>query len=213
MSQIELLRALSAAREGRPGAMDAYLMAAGAWIRERARFWQAGMLVRQGVLDDVVQTALFDIWRHTPTCRAHTEAELRAWLWSVTRYVAIDAHRVNRAAGVPTISMDRVPELLLAETGADDLGASSDAVPLIAHVLGILDRHGGAPMQELMWRRVVREESWEEVGTALGISWTAARRRYQRATAAVRASLLAAAHADPALTSASHRLLRRLLRE
>ncbi len=190
----ELFDRFNGARRDAPGALDGFLRHSAQILEAWCLQWHASMLVRAGLVDDVVQDALFQVWRHFRRCRASSAFELRAWLYAIGRHAAIDALRANhpeRRAAIRIISLDATAEPIAGYT-MDDGGSSSSASMLVAEVLAMLDRTSDASVRELLWRRLVVNESWLDIGAALGISWTAARRRYQRAIQRARAYVLAA---------------------
>jgi len=199
------------ARRGAPGALDAFLRECAEVLEAWCMHWQASMLVRLGLAEDVVQDALFQVWRHFRTCRAVSAFELLAWLHAIGRHAAIDALRANhpeRRAAIRIISLDDSAESIAGYV-LEANGSSSSASVLAADVLAMLDRTSDATVRELLWRRLVINESWFDIGVALGVSWTAARRRYQRAIQRARAYVMAAsANGAPRVAQAVCRRLR-----
>jgi RNA polymerase sigma factor (sigma-70 family) len=177
--RVDLFELLRAAHAGDRSAHDALLLDLQLPIRRflRARFrfdvdpamW----------LEDVEQETLLHVHCHLRDCRATSAGELIAWVLMVARHAALDVLR--RSAAVHDIRSLDVLEELVDHGGADDSDASLDARRLVdaQRLLSELD-------QELLWRRLVSQESWVEVGASLGLSWTAARRRFQRAQSFLR---------------------------
>jgi RNA polymerase sigma factor (sigma-70 family) len=198
MTSSTLFTRFQEARHGVPGALEAFLTQTAEVLENWCRNWQASLLVRMHLVEDVVQEALFHVWQHVRTCRAATTPELVAWLQAIGRHAAIDTLRLNHPehrASIRIVSLD----LRIESVGgliADDEEVDPTASVLAAEVLAMLDRTSDARLRELLWLRLVGNESWSAIGMALGISWTAARRRYQRAMRRARAYLTAIASGD-----------------
>ncbi|MBI3504663.1 MAG: sigma-70 family RNA polymerase sigma factor [Proteobacteria bacterium] len=194
MTSSDLFDRFDGARRTVPGALDAFLRQSAGLLEAWCRRWQAALLVRTHLVEDVVQDALFHVWQHFRTCRADSTPELVAWLHAIARHAAVDSLRLNHPehrVQIRVVSLD----VILSNRGAwgdEEDSADERSSALVADVLAMLDRTSDPAIRELLWRRLVGEESWEEIGSALGISWTAARRRFQRAMRRARVYLTAA---------------------
>ena len=142
---------------------------------------------------DVAQDTLVRLARSAVTCRGRSDGEIIAWALQVARRVLITychAHATEllarrftddlRAAGVAVCfeeSVGRVPpqdpgfELLLRMT----VNAYSKASPSTA---------------ELFWLRLVGGAEWAEIARELVTTESAAKRRFQRAQATIRRTLV-----------------------
>jgi RNA polymerase sigma factor (sigma-70 family) len=166
---------LRAARRGDRAAHDALLVALRLPIRRflRGRF-RVGADPEMA-LEDIEQEALLHVHCHLGDCRATSDGSLLSWVLMVARRAALDVIREPlESSGV------RSPGLLASLADEESLQERED-VPIRVRLLVDAQRWLSARDQELLWRRLVSNESWAEVGASLGLSWTAARRRFQRA--------------------------------
>lgn len=131
--------------------------------------------------DDIEQETLLRVHLHFHACRATSVAGVVAWVLVIARSAALDALRDElprmRELGGSAIEQIADPD---AETDAHE--PSEVAVQLVQAQSLLSPRDA-----ELLWHRIVANRSWSEVGSELGISWTAARRRFQRAQQFLRA--------------------------
>jgi len=192
ISLVLLLRTWTANASGTP-AVDAHAMvvAAEAIIHRTLHHWAGGVVLRRGLLEDVAQEALLRVWINRRRCRAETDAGIAAWIATIAKCTAIDVLRPDWR--VPTISIDVERAWF---PFADTVGDPAGDVPRGAALLAELSWTLGETDAEILWHRLVSNQEWAEIGQSLGISWTAARRRYQRAITRLRAL----ATADPCLT-------------
>jgi RNA polymerase sigma factor (sigma-70 family) len=179
-NRVDLFELLQAAHVGNRSAHDALLLdlrlPIRRFLRSRFRFDVDPAMW----LEDVEQQTLLHVHCHLGDCRATSDGELVAWALMVARHAAHDVLR-RSAASHNGRSLD-VLEDLVDQGGPDDSAdASLDARRVVdaQRFLSELD-------QELLWRRLVSQESWVEVGASLGLSWTAARGRFQRAQSFLR---------------------------
>jgi len=187
VSLVLLLRSWNASAPPSPAADGrAMVEAAEAIIRRTLHHWAGGVVLRRGLLDDVAQEALLRIWINRRRCRAETEAGIAAWIATIARCTAVDVLRPDWQ--MPTISIDFERSWC---PSTDDLGQTPRGAALVAELSWTL----GETDAEILWYRLVSNQEWSEIGQVLGISWTAARRRYQRAIARLRV----VATADPRL--------------
>ena len=148
------------------------------------RFLAARFRVRRepdAWLEDVTQDALLRVHIHFDACRAETTGAFLAWVMVIARTAALDALRVN--------NQDRA---MLSSTDSEGIivdAADEESAPPSSLAVRVVLAQAALPERdvELLWYRVIGNHSWHEVGDALGISWTAARRRFQRAQRLLRA--------------------------
>ena len=202
------------ARLGTPGAIDAFLLRSSRVVDRWCRQWQASLLERRRLVDDVVQESLFHVWRHFRTCRAGSDGELHAWIRRVAQNSAVDLLRrtyPEHRALVQIVRFESDTDHDLATAVADHEESSGDYhLQLVAEVCALLDRQTGPDVRHLLWLRLVGGHSWLEIGQELGVSWTAARRRYQRAIDRARTVLTCIIVRDAHASPAAAKLLRRL---
>jgi RNA polymerase sigma factor (sigma-70 family) len=178
--RVGLFELLRAAHAGDRSAHDALLLdlrlPIRRFLRSRFRFDVDPAMW----LEDVEQETLLHVHCHLADCRATSDGELVAWVLMVARRAALDILR--RPAEFNSMRLHAVLEGLAdPDAGDEDSEPSLDVRRLVEaqQFLPELD-------QELLWRRLVSQESWVEVGASLGLSWTAARRRFQRAQSFLR---------------------------
>ncbi len=131
--------------------------------------------------EDVEQDALLHLHCHLQDCKADSEGALFAWALMVARRAALDA--VRTAFEQLSVRSPTILERLADDTPLGDEGEAPSAARRVVDAQRFLSMRD----QELLWRRLVRHETWVEVGASLGLSWTAARRRFQRAQSVLRA--------------------------
>jgi DNA-directed RNA polymerase specialized sigma24 family protein len=178
-SFLALLRA-SAAIDAQASAIAqrALIVTAEVIVRRTLRRWVDGVLLRRGLMDDVVQEALLRLWINRSRCRAQSDAEAVGWVTAIARCTAADVLRPEWR--LPTISVEIENALHTpASTEDDDMGLAGR----VAWLSWTLREQDSA----ILWHRLVLNQAWCDVGASLGISWTAARRRYQRAIVRLRA--------------------------
>ena len=178
-SFLALLRASAATDAGESTfAQRALVVAAELIVRRTLRRWVDGVLLRRGLMDDVVQEALLRLWINRAKCRARSDAEAVGWVMAIARCTAADLLRPEWR--MPTISVE-IENALRSSAGADD--DDTGLAGRIAWLSWTLREQDSA----ILWHRLVLGQEWCDVGASLGISWTAARRRYQRAIIRLRA--------------------------
>jgi DNA-directed RNA polymerase specialized sigma24 family protein len=131
--------------------------------------------------EDVVQEALVDIVRAHGDCRASSEREVVAWVRSIGRRQV--AELFVKEAGRRGSSLDAVGDVAAVEACAPSprIARALESVRAVVCTLG-REHH------RLLWSRVVASHTWQEVGEELGIPPTAAKRRWQRVLARLRAT-------------------------
>lgn len=206
-SRGRLVMCLRRAQHGDSIAPEMFLRWAAPIQRRFLSRWLGGLLERQGILDDATQDAQLQVWTRYRSCAADTDAMVVAWLLAIARTSAVDALRRWKPEHRARISLCALSEYGTEAASPDDESVPFDLGPLFGH----LTRHFGDEGLELLWRRLVRGESWEEVGCALGITWTAARRRFQRIISASRRYLMSYWTIDRGLDPSARRWLARML--
>jgi RNA polymerase sigma factor (sigma-70 family) len=182
-----VLTQLLESRSGSPVAERRFLESAAQIVRRTLGGWHGGLLSQHGLLDDVVQDTLLRAWVHRTQCRATSDAGVAEWLRAIARLSAIDALRAERSQQRIYIDVDTMG-------GAEPTSEPS----ALAVELATLSWTLGSDASEVLWLRLVSGREWAEIGAELGITWTAARRRYQRAIARLRALVISRVQLDPA---------------
>ncbi len=171
----DALALLRATRAGDAQAYETLLLTLRLPMRRylRARFRFA--IAPEMCYEDIEQDALLHVHVHLPDCRAETEGALIGWALAIARRAALDVLRE------PFETRSLHSSVVMERLADDAAGPDAEETPVSARRLVEAQQWLPAVDQELLWRRLVRRESWVEVGAALGLSWTAARRRFQRA--------------------------------
>jgi RNA polymerase sigma-70 factor (ECF subfamily) len=113
----------------------------------------------RGRAEDVVQETLLRAWQH-PEAADPERGEIRPWLFTVARHLAVDAHRA-RGARPPEVD-DRA--LASAATAADDIDAALDRLVLADALSSLSDQHR-AVIVEMFFR----DRGVADAAAALGI--------------------------------------------
>ena len=99
----------------------------------------------RGRAEDVVQETLLRAWQH-PEAADPTRGEIRPWLFTVARHLAVDAHRA-RGARPPEVD-DRA---LASVAASDDIDAALDRI-LVSDALAALSPQHRAVLVEMFFR-------------------------------------------------------------
>lgn len=145
------------------------------------------------IAGDLRQEVLLRAASAVGRCHFENDRRLLAWVLSITRNVLVDYIRGERARHplVPGEALERMAERAsLAEwqSGRRE-GAHGE---LLDRVAALAMAGLPAPTVELLRLRVQLGRTWPEVAEAMGTTASAAKRRYQRAQATLRARFLAA---------------------
>ena len=186
------------AAAGDGAALDGLLRA----VQDRVERYLAGRLAARpdghDLAGDLRQEVLIRAAGAVGRCRFESDARLVAWVLTIARRVLVDHVRAERARR--EVLPDRALELMAEEAslarwrgGAHELGPGELLETLAARALGALPER----TRELLRLRVQLGWTWKEVGRALGTTEAGAKRRYQRAQAALRTRFLALLDALP----------------
>lgn len=147
--------------------------------------------------DDVVQEALLrmsgNLWR----CRATVDAEVVSWAVRITYRVLVDNHRKRAREMIRRLSPE-LETLLYASTEStwqpcERSRPESVLDRLVRSTISSLP----PDLQRLLELRVFQGAKWEEIGEELGTTASGAKRRFQRAQAALQRELLERAEKLP----------------
>jgi RNA polymerase sigma-70 factor (ECF subfamily) len=140
---------------------------------------------------DLRQEVLIRVVASLGRCTFASDGRLLAWVLTITRNVLLDHLRAARGRG----------EVRNPPAWACSVAAACDDEPVPPHPLEgfVAETLAGLPeaTAELLRLRLIGGRSWKEVGGALGIAESAAKRRFQRAQAALRRQILARVDALP----------------
>jgi DNA-directed RNA polymerase specialized sigma24 family protein len=129
--------------------------------------------------EDVVQEGLIDVLRSHGRCRATTELEVIGWIGAIARRQLIALFRQET----------RQSHLALA-AASQNFDEDAACSPSLNQALSDFERLQLTAAQHLLlWERLVYRSTWYEVGHALGVKPSAAKRRYQRLIVYLRTAL------------------------
>lgn len=153
------------------------------FVRQRARHTRHD----DSFVDDVVQDALGLVAIRVHQCRATTNRETMGWMLSVARTAMADALRREgpRTVSLEGARFDSVGSLSLDES-IGRRPAGSPGLEILLRVVVEVSSELSTADATLLWLRLIAEEKWAAIGAALGISATAARRRFQRTQQSMR---------------------------
>jgi len=142
---------------------------------------------------DLCQDALIRTAAGLERCTFASDGRLLAWVLTIARNVLLD--HLRQARGRAEVRGD--PRWVL--SAATEPPPGDDAAPPRALETFAAEALADLPegTAELLRLRLVAGRSWKEVGDALGIAQSAAKRRFQRAQAALRRRILARVEALP----------------
>lgn len=166
-------------------------------------------------VDDVVQDTLALVATRGQQCRATTDREAMAWMLCVAQTALADTLRRD---GPPQESVDDARfDVDMTVSFDESIGRRPVASPGLEILLRVAVEVSGelsAADATLLWMRLVAEEDWAAVGASLGISATAARRRFQRMQQGMRRRIRAALQSlPPDAQRIAHQWLRKHLNE
>lgn len=177
MGDEQLLVHLQRSLEDSANAGRDFALAAERICRSTLQRFAGGLAARRGLLDDAVQEALMRVWAKRRTCRGHSAGEVAGWIAAIARCTAID---LLRSDGPERCELGGIT--FLSEPEHEDSTVQWDAARNLTELAWSL----GHDANEVLWLRLVCGDSWQSIGSELGVSWTAARRRYQRAVTRLR---------------------------
>lgn len=182
---VALARKATSATEGADIALDALLVRLYHPLRSFVERRLSGMPDIDDLAHDAAQDALLSIARELPTCRATTDRQLLTWALTTTQRKAIDLLRSpdalaqrRRSAIDPAALPVHAPEPSAEGHDEEALDRSELVLwELTRRLLGAVS----PAARPVLWARGAEGATWTEVGEALGIPPTAAKRRFQRA--------------------------------
>jgi DNA-directed RNA polymerase specialized sigma24 family protein len=189
---------LARARSSESRALDELLVNLHAvvvrWLRRRSSGHGA---VLTSWHDDIAAEALARAAVRLDTCRATDDGALISWVLALTRRVVVDYtrarwYRVEWATDCATLELVNVFDTAAGPGTSLDEGFDREATEstLIDALMAAYDALPDTSA-ELLWRRLVASESWEEIGTALATTPGGARRRFDRVRGHLRRNVLA----------------------
>lgn len=138
-------------------------------------------------VDDVVQDALARIAMSAHRCKATSDASAMAWVFAVARSAWSDT---LRREGPARLALDDPGVHGAALHSFDESwGHRQEVTPALEILLQTaVDVSLALPTETgtLLWMRLIANEDWSHIGSSLGLSATAARRRFQRAQRTMR---------------------------
>ena len=139
----------------------------------------------EATAEDLLQEVFLRIHTHAGTL--HAEEKLESWIYQIARHRVIDYYRKQK----PLVPLEEVdPEALLEEMLEED--ASRELAPSVAAFVQALPE----PYREALILTEYQGLSQRELATRLGISFSGAKSRVQRAREKLKQLLLACCHFD-----------------
>lgn len=140
---------------------------------------------------DLAQDTLIRAARGLGTFRGTTDGEVVAWCIVIARNAGMDRLRAERDERTAENVRDEIDPWAVGQWGRYAEGEdASVGLRVLVRLLG--EVHGEEPeeSQELLWRRLVQHDTWQQAGQALGVTEAGAKRRYQRAQERLRIAVL-----------------------
>lgn len=154
------------------------------------RLWRQG----DEIASEIAQDTLLRVAQGLHCFRGSSNAQLITWARAIAANLAKDAARQTRDEWEAVVFGMELEELEAADPeagfGNGDNPAVSQGKRLMLRLLGEALQGGNEEAQVLLWHRLVQGDSWSETGAAVGVTHTAAKRRYQRLQDRLRATLL-----------------------
>jgi DNA-directed RNA polymerase specialized sigma24 family protein len=188
---LSFLRHLERARrdheEGDDSALDALLRRVTGKVRGRLATRLRGVPDLDDAIDEIVQDALWKLVTGMAGCRARSDAQAWAWLWTLVEHARVDYLRRERHRR-QTVPIDGIVGRRLwarADDDGDGDGVSPGDRVLLECLMRACDElpPGSAA---LVWGRVILSMSDADLGRELGTAASAAKRRWQRLQARLR---------------------------
>lgn len=150
------------------------------------------------VAEELTQQTLLRVASSIGTCRAQSAAQFRSWVTTIARRLAMDRHR-RREGELEQRAWEEVGELerrLVRNTfprAPDErtINRSSDVLDrVLGRILMEAQKELSPGTRRVVKRRLLLEETWAQVGEAVGTSEGGAKRRWQRAIPRLRREVL-----------------------
>jgi len=151
-----------------------------------------------GIVEDLVQESMLRVAQQMDRCNAHADGQVVVWALTVARRVALEHFRNWRSGiALAAASIQLRPEFL--PTPQEEANEHADLTgetekPSVAVLLSrfAVEAQNELPeaTMDVIWARLMEEASWREIGSRLGLTETAVKKRYQRAQDDVRRTVL-----------------------
>lgn len=151
---------------------------------------------------DVAQETLFHVARYHRTCTAVVEGQLMMWVLVTARRVMIDMLRSPGSGLAVRALCVELRRDNVSESFESSIGKRPEAAAAHELALGIaIEAYGYLPQTtaELLWDRLVGGAEWNSIATQYGTTYSAAKRRFQRAQGALRREVLRRIRLAPSL--------------
>ncbi|WP_010270927.1 RNA polymerase sigma factor [Paenibacillus senegalensis] len=140
------------------------------YYQELYRFIRA-RCVQPDMVDDIIQTTFLEALKNMEQYRG--EASLKTWLFGIAKH---QLYRHYRKAGKPLQNIDDVTKAQAEEAShRDDVENKMLAEDLLAQINKL-----SPPLNEIMWLRLVRDLSFDEIAKRVGKSANYCRVNYYR---------------------------------
>jgi len=182
---VSLARAASA---GDPSALESLIVR----VRGRIQNFIWRKVGDEEIAADLSQDTLLQITRGLAQSTARSDSRFFSWCQMIATRVVIDWYRSRNADPLGN-SLRSADDDVLAKQGdgGDDEEQHSPAERLLLACLRSAMEDIGDDAHHLLYLRFHSEAQWDEIGSHLGISASAAKRRFQRAQLRLRSAVLA----------------------
>lgn len=154
--------------------------------------------------EELTQVVLTRVAESIEDCRAGTDVELRAWVRTIARRVAIDWYRRRRSEldrrrweELEAVPGELLRVAVVEAARAPDGESSSEVDRALGRLLMAAQSELSEGTQEVLRRRLLFGDTWAEAGRCIGTTAAGAKRRWQRARERLRGEVLERARALP----------------
>jgi RNA polymerase sigma factor (sigma-70 family) len=181
-----LVRLSAAAKSGCGQALEHLLGEVHVHVARCCRTWLSR--IGQGAAQEVAQEALLKIAGSLTSCRAENDEDLLRWCRTIARHAAFDRLRSDQREWDVRVFAEEFDDI---ECEIPDPENTIGISVLLQALDEALDAEPEM-VHSLLWHRLVQHDGWEEAAGALDLTPAGAKRRFQRTTARLRRTVLAA---------------------
>jgi DNA-directed RNA polymerase specialized sigma24 family protein len=190
-----LIKHVRSARSGDERALDHVLTEAHVHISRFLRFWLHERWRWGEFEQDLAQEALVKIARGLKAFSGATDKEFLGWCRTVARNQALDRLRAMHEEWEQTAFVEEMDSFEPAEHDwrAESIdGQDEGGLSILLRIVRDVHAKESCESQALLWGRLIQSDGWADTGTALGITESAAKRRYQRTQHRLKVAVLRA---------------------
>lgn len=202
--QSEWMALLNRSRQGEERALDLLLGRIRPEVVRYLRHRLQSHPATDALAEELAQEVLIRVARSIDECRATNRASLRSWTRTIARRVAIDWHRRRKmelgrrvweaSNGVENRAVARA--LSASMPGVGDAG-DDESIQVLGRLLYEAQEVLSEDTRQVIRRRLLYGDTWEQVGEMIGTSAGGAKRRWQRAVTRMRSELIERAEELP----------------